>query len=85
MLERIKRVWKDLDAWHSTGPWGLNTALMEYVEQHGTGALVPWVTQRREAEFLEFAKAAGKNGSVPWYPLAQRMFGMPPGGSSSTE
>lgn len=79
VLERIKRVWKDLDAWHSTGPAGLNTALLEYVHTHGTGALVPWVTHRSEPEFLEFAKAAGKNGSVPWYPLAQKQVGMPTG------
>jgi mannosyltransferase OCH1-like enzyme len=32
VLSRIARVWRTLDAWHSTGPAGLGAAILEYVQ-----------------------------------------------------
>ncbi|KXZ51281.1 hypothetical protein GPECTOR_13g768 [Gonium pectorale] len=67
-LHRISRVWREANAWHSTGPQGLNAALREWVLKHGSGVLVPFITQRTEPAFHEWIK--NKNNTVPWYELS---------------
>ncbi len=36
-MDRIKRVWRELDAWHSTGPAGLDAGVLEHVNKYGSG------------------------------------------------
>ncbi|KAG2489325.1 hypothetical protein HYH03_012157 [Edaphochlamys debaryana] len=67
-LHRIARVWRHHDAWHSTGPAGLNAAAVDWVRRQGWGVLVPWLTDRTEPEFHEWVKT--KNNTVPWYELS---------------
>ncbi|KAL4859894.1 26S proteasome non-ATPase regulatory subunit 13 A [Chlorella vulgaris] len=77
VLSRIARVWRTLDAWHSTGPAGLGAAILEYVQEHGAGVLVPWLTADSRPQFTEFVK--GKNATVPWYVTANGDFQLPDG------
>ncbi|KAG2489324.1 hypothetical protein HYH03_012156 [Edaphochlamys debaryana] len=67
-LHRVARVWRHQDAWHSTGPAGLNAAAVDWVKRHGWGVLVPWVTHRTEPAFLEYSNS--KNNTVPWFELS---------------
>jgi hypothetical protein len=65
MLERIRSSLDNSDAWTSTGPSGLNDAAKAYVELHGKGVLMPWVTRDTEPGWLEFL--GDNNMSVPWF------------------
>jgi len=75
MLDRVRRTWNAADAWHSTGPAGLNAALVEWVNLHGVGVLAPFITQRPEAAFHAFIK--NKNGTLPWFELANGNWKLP--------
>eukprot|EP00201_Polytomella_parva_P023325 CAMPEP_0175047482 /NCGR_PEP_ID=MMETSP0052_2-20121109/5620_1 /TAXON_ID=51329 ORGANISM="Polytomella parva, Strain SAG 63-3" /NCGR_SAMPLE_ID=MMETSP0052_2 /ASSEMBLY_ACC=CAM_ASM_000194 /LENGTH=191 /DNA_ID=CAMNT_0016311363 /DNA_START=646 /DNA_END=1221 /DNA_ORIENTATION=+ len=71
-LDRIKRVWKTLDAWHATGPAGLNDAFREYSVKKGSGVFVPWLTQNDSVEFGSYTKH--KNNTIPWFELSNDNF-----------
>ncbi|KAG2423901.1 hypothetical protein HXX76_014954 [Chlamydomonas incerta] len=75
-LDRISRVWRHHDAWHSTGPQGLNSAAVDWVRRWGVGVLVPYLTARAEPAFTEFIKT--KNNTVPWYQLSDRVMRLSP-------
>jgi len=75
MLDRVGRTWNVTDAWHSTGPSGLNAALVEWVNLHGADVLVPFITPRLEPAFHAFIKY--KNGTLPWFELANGNWKLP--------
>ena len=43
---------------------GLNAALVEWVDRHGWGVLVPFITLRTDAAFNNYI--THKNNTVPW-------------------